>query len=67
MEDIDTYLRLCLRQYAAQQDLEEYWRDRLLKAANEKPKPAFGLLAPVLKLLARLGKRLEAAPTRLFQ
>lgn len=67
MEDIDSYLRLCLRQYAARQDLEEYWRDRLLKAANEKPKPASTLLAPVLALRARLEKWFGAAPSRLFQ
>ena len=37
MEDGDVYLRLCIRQYAAQQDIDEYVRDRLLKNANLKP------------------------------
>ena len=38
MEDVDTYLRLCIKQYAAQQDLDEYVRERLLKDANRKPR-----------------------------
>jgi hypothetical protein len=41
MEDGDLYLRLCIRQYAAQQDIDEYVRDRLLKNANQKPHRAW--------------------------
>jgi hypothetical protein len=70
MEDIDVYLRLCMRQYAAKQDLDEYRRERLLKAANEKPGAVSTLLAPFHTLglrLARIEKRLAAAPNRLFQ
>jgi hypothetical protein len=66
MEDIDCYVRLCMRQYAAQQDLDEYWRDRLLKTANLKPKLYTGLQVPLHWLglvLMRLEKWLTWAPS----
>lgn len=49
MDDLDSYLRLCMREYAARQDLDEYWRARLLKDANARPGSSvwWSLLNPV--------------------
>lgn len=64
MEDGDIYLRLCMRKYAAQQNLDEYHRERLMKAANEKPGPV-GVIGQLGQALMRLEKRLNYTPTKL--
>jgi len=68
MEDIDCYLCLCLRNYAARHDLDKYyWRDRLLKAANMKPGQPPRLLAHLCWLIQVLGDARRRALMRMHQ